>query len=360
MDMILNQIFKGAWDMKKLLVYPLNQESISLVRYKDLLIDYDEVIPIASKSMKAIEGKDISIIDGGSLCGVGIDTDFETALSFADSVLFVYDEGNKDNINTFLETSKNLGKRVYVCNGEAENNLPNCRTVTCNDFDCNVESTERLKKITVPVVMVFGQGQFCNKFDIQVGLNRKFKEHGYDVSQVATKAYSTLFGFHALPKFESEPLWKRVMLYNHYFADIVDKENPDVLVVGVPGGIMEIDDWHNELFGETAIALAKSLRPDISLLSIYNMTFESDYIKEIDKYSKYALGVSYAHVQISNTKLVFEPDLKTINYLFTDSTKVNVQDSTTRYSLFNVFDNVSSDKVYENVVQQLQKNIDAL
>lgn len=151
---------------------------------------------------------------------------------------------------------------------------------------------------------------------------KKFQEQGYKVSQVGTKRYSALFGFHVLPQFPEAPLWKKILLYNRYFKDIVSREDPDVLIVGVPGGIMPIDERHNELFGETAIAISKSLNPDVTILSLYLVKVDSAFLSDIEKYFRYALGVSLDYFHLSSSKLVFEQDMRTINFLITDSGRV--------------------------------------
>ena len=212
----------------------------------------------------------------------------------------------------------------------------------------------------MPVVLVAGQGQQCNKFDIQLGLRRKFQEADYKVSQVGTKRYSSLFGFHTLPQFLEAPLWKKILLYNRYFKDIVSREEPEVLIVGVPGGIMSIDEWYNELFGETAIAIAKSLSPDVTILSLYLSKMDSEFLNETKNYFRYALGVSPDYFHLSNIKLVFEQDRRTINILITDSCRVFDGQEETDDRFFNVFLPESCDPAYEGVISQLQNNIETL
>ena len=350
--------------MKKLMVYPLTRETMPLLRYSAMLSDYDQVISVIEKGSGALDDKNIAYIDGGTKLNTKVFSDFQEALPLADDVLFSSEVYDVSNCLKNFKLSKEAGKNIIVdeeFSAKLDIDCSDCTILHYQQYSSDVKSDQKLLKIPVPTVLVIGQGQNCNKFDIQMALRAKFQELGYKSSQVGTKYYSALFGCHTLPLLPDEPLWRKIMLYNRYFKEIVDKEKPDVLIVGAPGGTMPIDKWNNELFGETAIAISKSLEPDASVFSLYMTEKVDDLCNRIIEHSRYALGAPVDCFHISNTRLFFEQDMRTISYLSTDYSKaLKGLSAGDNVKLFNVFIKDSLDDALEGIVEQLQNNIEVL
>ena len=349
--------------MKKLLVYPFTPETVPLVRYREMLPAHSEVIPVVEKGATIVEGTDVSHLDGGTSCGITITSCFEEILAFVDDVMFTGAINSMEDFRRYFALAKEKGKNIFFCGNFHKSlniDLESYQRLSYSDYNTDVSRDDKMHHIPVPIVLVTGMGQSCNKFDIQLGLRKKLHELEYKVSQVGTKEYSTLFGIHAVPQFPSIPLWRKVLLYNRYFKDIIDREDSEILVVGIPGGIMPIDDWHNELFGETAIAIAKSLAPDVSILSMYLGKVDNESLNDICNYTKYAMGAQLDYFHLSGTKLIFEHDMRTINYLTTDNTNVFDGQDAIDSRFFNVFSGDTSNAVYESVISQLQNNIEII
>jgi len=334
-----------------------------LVRYAHNIAEYDCAIPIVEEGSVYSVANDISHIDGGSSCGVFATTDFIASLPEASGVFFDNSSGKSAETADFISVAEAQGKRVHYCGDHIDEvrvgNINICR-LAYPELTEDVAPTHRLHEIPVPVVLVLGQGQRCNKFDIQMGLRNAFIYREYKVSQVGTKPYSELFGFHVLPQVSGAPLWKKIILYNRYFRELVKKEEPDVLVVGAPGGTMPIDERHNELFGETAMAVSKSLRPDVTILSTYYGKIDDEYIENAINYAKYALDAQVGYFHLSNTKLVVDQDTKLIHYLTTPSNKVFDIQEMLDDRFFSVFDPKTSANVYGKIISELQSNIEVL
>jgi len=347
--------------MNKLLVFPFTLDTAPIARFRHLLAKYDSIIPVVEEAAAFTSGMDVSCVDGGSYCGLAVTTDFESSIADASGVLFSSIIMSKETMQKNISIAKEHGKKLYICGGLADWLEDGLEDTCCLDYppySLDVVPEDRLFEIPVPVIIVTGQGQQCGKFDIQLGLRQKFVELGYKVSQIGTKRYSALFGIHALPMIPYAPLWEKIILYNRFFKSVVDKEKPDVLIVGIPGGIMPLKERHNELFGETAIAISKSIHPDISILSMYYGKIDRDYLSNTMNYAKYALDSQFGFFHLSNTKLVVELDLRTISYLTTDSSKVFEEQDIIDDRFFNVYSAETSTKVYENIISKLQNNIE--
>lgn len=350
--------------MRRLLVYPFSYESLPLARYFESLEGYSKVIPVIEKRVGIPDGVDVAYLDGGAPTGLVVVSDFERAVQSVDDVLFTAEIRDEACFAVNFSMAKRLGKRILVCGDFSKRgglDFKDCQVLSHSKRETEVDPTHRLRKIPVPVVLVTGLGQQCQKFDIQMCLRRKFQEADYNVSQVGTKPFSSLFGFHALPHFPDTPLWKKIVLYNRYFKDVVDSEDPDMLIVGAPGGVMPIDDRHSELFGETAIAISKSLSPDVAIVSVFQAKLDGellDGLGEMRNYFKYAMGSPLDYIHLSNTRQVFESDLRSISYMVTDSSRVFEGQEAVGDSFFNAFLADTVNTVSEKIMSRLQGNLE--
>ena len=350
--------------MRKLVVYPFDINLMPLGRYSDMLTDYDSVIPvIEDDNFVESTNRDISYLDGGSQCQVSASSNFEIAIKQAHSVFFANDVCDKEKLLRYLLMSESLGKKIYisseVCSFIGISSEKHT-VLSYSEFNTEVKCDSKLLNFSVPIVFVMGQGQRCNKFDIQLGVRKKFVKLGYKVSQVGTKEYSSLFGFHALPRFSNVPLWQKILLYNRYFRQVVAMEQPDVLIVGAPGGTMPIDERFHELFGESAISIATSLKPDLVIHSLYLSKPNKELLNEYKNHAKYALGVNIDFFHMSNSWLVFEHDKRTRSFLMTDFNKVLESEGEAIEEMFNVFIEKTTNRVYTDIVLQLQENIERI
>lgn len=345
--------------MKKLLVYPFSVQTVPLARYSDMLLDYDVVIPVTEDG-SVLKNRDVSYLDGGSPAGVNVSISFREAVVESDAVLFCNEIYNEQNTRNNFLLAKKQGKSIIAVQSffdALKINSENCLVLTNSKCEDEITSENVLRDINVPVILIMGQGKQCHKFDIQLALRKKFINLGYKVSQVGTKEYSALFGFHSIPFFPDDPFWKKILLYNCFFRSIVDSEKPDVLIVGAPGGIMPIDSRHNELFGETSITISTSIQPDISIFSMYLAKSNNETLNTYKNYSRYAMSTPLDYFHVSNTKLVFETDMRTINYLTTDSQSLPNWYEGIDEELFNIFNHESFDNVFDDIVSRLQNNI---
>ena len=349
--------------MKKLLIYPFTLSSMPILRYSGNLVDYNEVILVTESSFAALSSNcDVSHVDGGLPVFAKMSANFEDAVVLVDDVLFVDEIYDVDKFRRNFELAKKVNKQIFL-SGNFDNktykDLEGFKALIAEDYTANVTSQNRLLEMPVPVIAVMGMGQQCNKFDIQMGLRERFLERGYKVSQVGTKCYSSLFGFHALPKFTKTALWEKILLYNLFFRDIVVREKSDVLIVGIPGGVMPIDECNTELFGETAIAISKSISPDMSILSMYLSDSLRFDVKGLTGYFHYTLGATLDYFHISNTKIIFESDLRSISYLVTDSNQM-FDKTKPMENAYNVFQTENAKIIYDQLISELQENLDIM
>ena len=336
--------------MKKLLVYPFTKELCPLARYRNLLNEYELIAAIPPKGF-GWEGKDACEIDGGAPTGFIPGGTFSDELKRSDAVLLASGVQNTEKeYAEYAELARASAKELVAI---TSNTMP--------EQEIQTQMEPILKEIPVPVIMVMGLGENCQKFDIQLGLRDAFIKEGYRVSQFGTKPYSGLFGVHPMPEAPGTPLWKRVHLYNNLFWETCQAEKPDVLIVGVPGGIMPVTSYAHERFGETALALTHAASPDITVLSYYHVVPTNEYFEMLRQYARFRLGAVNITFHASNTGLITDGDTHTLSYLTLRSQFV--LDETARDApdmlpyLFNSLIPESSGPAYQNIIEKLQQNV---
>lgn len=297
--------------MSGLLIYPFCDEFAEFIRCQDALEEYDRLIPVAPKSF-GLDGEDASICDGGDPLNINISSDFEVGIEQADAVFLGYVEKNisKQNYMEKIHIALNRKKKVYITKELREHlgdfdGIQYTEVLEYGKEKTQEELTENLLPIPVPVIMVFGIGNYCNKFGIQLKLREYFQRRGYRVLGFGTKSYSKLFAVEALPQFLFENMNNEIKIrkFNAYIYRRVKREKPDVVVIGIPGGIMQINPFKFREFGESAFIISNAVKADLSVLSMYKQDFNHEFIEKLINLCNYKYNFPVRYINIANTNL---------------------------------------------------------
>ncbi|NFG63093.1 TIGR04066 family peptide maturation system protein [Clostridium sp. CMCC3677] len=303
----------------KTMIYPFDVESVPLIRHSNLMNNY-KIVNIISPNGWGLCGKDAGDSDNGQPVGIIIDSDFNKALENCDTVFFT-NSSMKMNLDKFVypkiikaaQSSKNI-----ICTIKLENEMIDKISNICNknniffkyftDESDSIISpkTEKIYPINTPIILVFGLCERTNKFEIQLNLRENLEKMGYKVSQIGTRQYCELMEFHSFPKFmnsKSITESEKVILFNHYIKNIENKEVPDVIVIGVPGGIMPINHEFTNRFGILAYEVSQAVMPDVVVLSTLYSSSSPEILKLLSKSCKYKFGYDIDCYNISNTSL---------------------------------------------------------
>jgi peptide maturation system protein (TIGR04066 family) len=323
----------GMYEMEKVLVYPYDIEFSPILRHSKLLSMYN-IVALASPNGWGFNGKDAAFVDGGDKLNININNDFEGLLPLCDAVLFTEAERPLDFDKSILpkvikaaEQGKNI---LYFRKIEEESRKTleelckknNVSFKSCYDFENTYSGHEldyfKLQKINTPVIFVAGLYEKTQKFEIQLSLREIFSSLGYKVSQVGSRNYCELLGFHSFPKFMYSPSKtedKKILTFNHFLKDMENMEKPDVIIVGIPGDIMRLNDNFTGRFGTMAYEVAQAVTPDAAIVSTLYENFEPEYFERIATSIKYKLGFDISCFNLSNIKF----DWAVAEYTFKES-----------------------------------------
>jgi peptide maturation system protein (TIGR04066 family) len=307
---------------EKLMIYPFDIQSSPLLRHREYLGNY-EIRRIVSPNGWGLSGRDAGTIDGGDMSEEIIDKQFDELLDEIDAVMFVEPNGMYDfNTLIYPKIVKVISKsRNIICTIKLDeemreeisclckkNNIYfkyyNSSGKTMNFVDIKIP-VEGILVLKTPVVLIAGITERTHKFDIQLSLREKLTDIGYKISQIGTRDYCELFGFHSFPDFMfSNKITEssKVVLFNHFIKAIETKENPDLFIIGIPGGIMPINNTFTNRFGLTAYMISQAVVPDIFILSLLYEDYDIESLNSIIKAVKGRMGFDIDCINISSTR----------------------------------------------------------
>ena len=296
-------------------IYPYNRKVSSLIRYSDLLSGYEIVSAIVPNGFNASH-KDVAILEkrtnigilgqtcfseGIKNCDILIVAEFDSTTQFRRSIIENVIKAMSEGIDvlslfTFDEEEERIFNRmaaVYSVNYTSYHNFSNF----------SVPYSDSLNETYAPIILVAGLNEECQKFDIQLELRRYLENVGYRVAQIGSKHYSELFGAHSFPQFMYDTalsINEKIVGLNAYVRKLEKDEAPEVIVIGVPGGLLPITDKLHQNYGLTAFEVGFALQADICLLAvppIYDLNFDTLFEKV-----ESLLGIRPCGVGISNIR----------------------------------------------------------
>lgn len=362
---------------KRALIYPYDCESTCLIRFNHLNKIFD-IVGIVSPRGWGLTDKDAGIADGGDMIGLRVENGFE-----------VYDDNDYDAIALVdscreldfeniiypkLESLIAKGKDI-ICLKEVDASQLKLMKDLCDKYDtsfqhfsCDWEPIKpnmtNIFNIEVPIVFVLGLGDRTQKFNIQLSIWEGLKNLGYNVSQIGSKNYSNIFGFHPFPSFMFSKNLKeqdKVILFNRMVKKIEIEEKPDVIVIGIPGGIMAINKDITQGFGILPYLICQAVKADISILSVYYDEYNAKFFREIEILAKYRFGTLIDCFNISNIKIDYleTENSKEMSYIMLDTDfidrKKNNYVGVTK-AIFNVLNKNDQNNMTRYIINTLSVN----
>lgn len=194
-------------------------------------------------------------------------------------------------------------------------------TEILNRYDYKVERTTKiLKKVTCPVISILGDSENCDKFSVLLALKKVLEEKGYKVLAIAGNALAKLFGCETLPDYlygDDISMSEKVKLVNKYIADMTEKILPDIVLIGHPGGIMTLNDYEDNYFGEISYILSNAVISDYGIFcSQFSKYYNKKYFEEMKNLCKFRLGIDILKFYVCNQTYNIDIEEEKIEYNF--------------------------------------------
>jgi len=306
---------------ERLLIYPYNLQFSPVLRHKSLLKEY-EITCLVSPNGWGLTGKDAGIADHGPDIGIIVSSDFVNSLDLCDTVMFSdsyfpFDFQKyvlskiklairaKKNIVCLIDLESEVIKELRsICNYEGVKFTYYGGTQSLTDREIIVDN-ERIEEVNTPVIFVIGMGERTNKFEIQLALREKIQSFGYKISQVGTRPYCEMLGFHSFPSFMYNNNFSevhKILMFNRFIKMIEKVEEPDVIIIGIPGGIMPYNRQFTNNFGIFAYEVSQAVIPDFVIYSLLYEDYKVDAFEVLNNSLRFKLGFNADLFNIANSQ----------------------------------------------------------
>lgn len=357
--------------MYKLLVYPFSMEDNCITKYRDMLRGY-EIASLVCFEGAYENGRDVGEFEEADT-GLIITDDFNTEIDKCDVVLLLDKSFNElkeayiQRINTALSKNKIVmtNNKIYdFCLKEFSGNkniriLDNVLETGLNYFTYD----KRMTQPDIPVITVMSIGESCNKFEAQLDLRKKFQDKGYKILQFGTKDYCDLFGFKKLPSFlmsKNISFDEKVYMFNYYINREVLKGNYDVVIIGVAGGILPVNRYITNYFGEISLIVSSALNIDINILcSYHNEDINVESLYECRNFCKGRLGCFTDYYYMSDRQFRISHDHDIEYFMLERQHCINnlpaIDNETLKFC--HVLDTDVKDNLLNALVEELEGNV---
>ena len=358
-------------------VYPYTLEFAPLLRHREMLKDI-ELRGLVSFEGWGLCGKDASYADGGKPLNRIVHRCFEEIDEEFNAVLFVEPNQRVDAANLIFPQMLQMAKaRKHILSAvelpaELETQLiESCgqhgvdyRSYLPTRSTWSIHSTDQsVIKVNTPVIFVMGLSGRCNKFQIQLSLRDSLLKEGYRVSQIGSRNYCDCLGFHSMPGFMVEPGYtetEKILRFNRFVIDLEKDEQPDVILIGIPGGIAMMNHKLPNHFGILAYEISQAVRPDAVILSTFYDTYTPEYFERIRQLVRYRNGFEIDHFALANTRfqwdesnIILKEEFLTLTSDFIDAKIPSFREM--GLSIFNSMNEFDLREMYNRVIEDLEE-----
>lgn len=354
---------------KKLLVFPLTYSNREIVLYKKYMKEYTLTAAVVwnQTDLRFIRNKLINTKE------IFITEEYEKALAKCDAVLFLDDENmNISNpiYKDYIQKALNSNKEIRFSK-KCRELLDISYSDICAELNNReiLQETAYIKYIDVPVIGVMGLGDFCNKFSSEIEIASFFREQGYQVIHFGSKDFDGILREKRYPDFlfnQKYSVTKRILGWNQYLFDICNEKSPDLIVLGMPGGIMPLNNKILNEFGEIPFIISNGIRIDVGVLcSYFYEKVDQNYLTEYKNFCKYKLNCDVKWICVSNSACRFEQDseesaLEYLHYEPEIANKMVIDIKTEKnMNFFNILNDTSREEMMQQLYEELTESVSA-
>lgn len=242
--------------MKNLMLFPYHRDVEILLRNQDTLKERKIVnilsFPEDQKRLNRLKEKYL--------------TEYNQEVVANELLVLNSEEGISENYKEKIEELKAQGMSVRYLNRQNENNIEKVHTYNEAQYE------KRCYSVSVPIIAILGQGINCSKFETLLMTKKITDEMGYKSFVVSSNELGGLYDFYSYPN----NLWKsnvcleeKIFSINHYIYDLYMQEDPDIILLEIPGGVMKMGEKGDNHFSEFAYAIANAVDIDSGIINLY-------------------------------------------------------------------------------------------
>lgn len=277
--------------MSSLMIYPYDEGFEPILQKKELLCQYD-IQKLVSISGWGLIGKSVEC-EGSSY---EIEDNFLRALDSCESVCFIETQRKvsfEGIILPSLYEAIKRKKKIIITRYLVPEELRLIKKIEYKDiYICdktnilNEKILLEILPINIPVIFCTGIAENMGKFETQLEIFKDFVDEGYKVSWISSNRNALLLGEHIIPTYmyqDIEAGYMKIVNFNHFVKEIEREYQPEVILIGIPGGVGAVSDRIIGDFGILAFQISEAVRPDWLVHNIPYSNEIEENIKFIQK-----------------------------------------------------------------------------
>ena len=370
-------------EIKRIGIYPFNDECMVFPEYSNLLNSEYRICEAASLNGWGFVGKNIKLESDNyqikaspALFNNKIDILFVPEFDASESVEeFIVNEiiGMAPEVSEIMCAANlseaGVNKIRQACGDQnlkckflklVEKALSDDITAIHNDGRRNLE------KIDVPIIVIAGLWENTDKFKTSLVLRNKLLKEGYRVSQIGSRNYCELFGFHSFPGFMTDSKISEIdkpLMLNRYVKKIADSEESDVIIIGIPGSIQSFNEKYTNRFGILPYITFQALSVDFLIMCTFYEYSSVKFLDEISQLCKYRFSCCADAYHMSNLYIdLAETEEK--NKVITNRIPRNIINKTlkdnygeSKIPVFNLYEDRDVDRLFDLILNKLSGDV---
>lgn len=311
--------------MKKLLLFPYHPD-VELLAEKTEELEDVSVVGVCSFREDAAAADAVNQ-------RLGCTGSFTELLEKCDTLLLLddYRESKKEKYYEVIQSASDAGKQIMITPimakqlnlSEYQGQYTILQTIPKNDLVKGKKEIRQARKkytIETPIIVVFGMGQNCCKFENQILLKSILDKEGYKAGWISSNPLGALFGGYTMPEFLYDrqlAFEEKVIRFNQFVYQLSIAEKPDVFVIGIPEGISEFSTHEYNHFAEYPLVIGSAVSVDSAVLCTYFMPkLDLEGMKEISLHCRERFGFPVHAASIGRTAFEKKSENKRMAYLF--------------------------------------------
>ena len=223
---------------------------------------------------------------------------------------------------------------------------------------------ERLYEIKTPIITVMGLGENCGKFECQLEFKEQLDAGGYHSEWISSNPLGACVGMHTLPDLlfdENISFPGKVYALNRYVYDLCASYKPDVLVLGVPGGIVSLADKTTNFFSEIPLIVTAALHVDFSILTFYyRSAVYDDYLDRLTRYCLHRYQTRVPIFYMARQMMVYNEEHSKMQQLFLSDTYIAEHPGNLRRNKNVAVPLKNNAPVFQSLILRLQENFETV
>lgn len=296
------------------------------------------------------------------------------SICLIDSDFFIHEEYDTviyPKVCEMIEHGKNIISFKYLTLDQQNDLKIKCESSNCSflylhgndnykNWDEYIHYNEKILQLKTPVIFIAGSGEKTYKFKMQLSLRDAFIKKGYKVSQIGSREYCEFLDFHSIPReiYENKyPVNQQIVLFNRFLKFLEKEENPDVIIIGIPGGALPYSHELTNKFGLMTYLISHAVEPDVVVYSSACDAWTEEYFNEMQRILKYRFGFEVNFFVLSNIGPNWNDAFlrHTLKYSSVSSEKVDeyISQINGEFPVFNALKTSHSESLNNSIINKL-------